>query len=83
MNIPKIAKNIKTTDIMSIMLTMLKIKSKDLINKTIAMIKAKLVPKLNFSKIMLSAANKSIIPNNLVIIKLRLRINLNCFWWKG
>ena len=80
MNIPKIAKNIKTTDIMSIMLTMLKIKSKDLINKTIAMIKAKLVPKLNFSKIMLSAANKSIIPNNLVIIKLRLRINLNCFW---
>ena len=83
MNIPKIAKNIKTTDIMSIMLTMLKIKSKDLINKTIAMIKAKLVPKLNFSKIMLSAANKSITPNNLAIIKLRLRINLNCFWWKG
>ena len=62
------------------MLTILNIKTRDFINKSKVIIKAKVNPKSNLTKIRLNAAKKSIIPKNLAIIDLKLKENLKCFW---
>jgi len=80
LNVPKIAKNIKTTAAISMILMMSAMNRIDLISKIIAITAANVSAMLNLSKIMLNAAKKSIMPKNLAIIESGLREDLKCFW---
>lgn len=65
------ANNKKTPDKISIKLAKLLKNINDLTNKRITITKAILPPILNLNKIIKTAANKSINPNNLTIIFLK------------